>query len=161
MSQDRMMRYLIGATAVIIVLCIGVMVVEEAGYALPTFVPAAVKAVMPDDATDMLIMGQEDGIEVSPDVSASSENGHDEATVSSPGGQDVVTSSSELRLLVNINEADLEQLMTLPGIGPVIGRNIIDYRARVGGFSSVEQLIYVERIGEKTLENLRPYVTVQ
>ncbi|MCL1788674.1 MAG: helix-hairpin-helix domain-containing protein [Defluviitaleaceae bacterium] len=62
--------------------------------------------------------------------------------------------------LVNINTATLEQLQTLPGVGPVMAENIIAYRESVGGFASVDDLINVTRIGEATLERLRPLVTV-
>ncbi|MCL1786830.1 MAG: helix-hairpin-helix domain-containing protein [Defluviitaleaceae bacterium] len=62
--------------------------------------------------------------------------------------------------LVNINTATLAQLQTLPGVGPVMAENIIAYRESVGGFTSVDDLINVTRIGEATLERLRPLVTV-
>ena len=61
---------------------------------------------------------------------------------------------------VNINTADLSQLMTLPGIGEVIGQRIIDYRSTHGPFGSVDELINVKGIGEKRLAELKPYATV-
>lgn len=62
--------------------------------------------------------------------------------------------------LVNINTASLEELMELKGIGEVKGNAIIAYREAHGGFSSVDELINVKGIGEKTLENLRAFVTI-
>jgi competence protein ComEA len=62
--------------------------------------------------------------------------------------------------LVNINTATTADLQTLPNIGPVLAQNIIDFREAHGGFSSVDELIHVNRIGEATLERLRPLVTV-
>jgi len=62
--------------------------------------------------------------------------------------------------LVNINTASLAELQTLPGIGPVLAQNIVDFREAHGGFTSVEELIGVNRIGATTLERLRPLVTV-
>jgi competence protein ComEA len=59
-----------------------------------------------------------------------------------------------------LNSATLAQLETLSGIGPVKAQAILDYRAGAGGFSSVEQLLEVKGIGEKTLEKLLPYVTL-
>lgn len=64
------------------------------------------------------------------------------------------------RLKVNINEASIEELETLPGIGPVKARAIVEYRRKRGGFKKVEELLEVPGIGPKTLEKLRPYVEV-
>ena len=62
--------------------------------------------------------------------------------------------------LVNLNSAGLEELDTLPGVGPVTAQSILDWRAANGGFQSVDQLLDVDGIGEKTLADLAPLVTV-
>lgn len=61
---------------------------------------------------------------------------------------------------VNINTADAAALDSLPRIGPAIAERIIAWREENGPFSSVEDLLAVEGIGEKTLESLRELVTV-
>lgn len=63
-------------------------------------------------------------------------------------------------LLLNINTAPAESLMMLPRVGNVIGQRIIDLRQRLGRFDSVEQLLQVRGIGKKTLELIRPNITV-
>jgi competence protein ComEA len=62
---------------------------------------------------------------------------------------------------VDVNVAGVEQLMTIPGVGPVTAQNII--AARAGGpFKSVEDLdLRVKGIGPKTLEKIRPFVVVK
>lgn len=63
--------------------------------------------------------------------------------------------------LVNISTAGETELRTLPGIGEKKARQILAHREALGGsFSSVDDLLGVDGIGEKTLENLRPHVTV-
>ena len=61
---------------------------------------------------------------------------------------------------VNINTATLEELETLPGIGPALGQRIIDFRTAHGPFRSVDDLLNVSGIGEKRLADLRPGITV-
>jgi competence protein ComEA len=62
--------------------------------------------------------------------------------------------------LVNINTATLEELDTLIGIGPVKAQAIIDYRVEHGGFKTIDELLEVKGIGEKTLEKLKDKVTL-
>ena len=61
---------------------------------------------------------------------------------------------------VDLYTADLEQLDTLPGVGPVTAQAIFDYREENGPFQSVDDLVNVYGIGEKTVEKLREYVVV-
>jgi len=60
----------------------------------------------------------------------------------------------------NLNEITLEQLDELPGIGPALAERIIAYRDEQGPFTRIEQLNEVKGIGERTLEKLRPYLTL-
>ncbi|MFA0733096.1 MAG: hypothetical protein RJAPGHWK_000300 [Candidatus Fervidibacter sp.] len=60
--------------------------------------------------------------------------------------------------IVHLNTATEADLMSLPGIGPVLAKRIVEYRRQIGGFKSVEQLLEVKGIGPKKLERLRPYV---
>ncbi|MEJ5252518.1 MAG: helix-hairpin-helix domain-containing protein [Armatimonadota bacterium] len=62
---------------------------------------------------------------------------------------------------ININTATAEQLESLPGIGPVTARAIVEYRRQNGGFHSVEELLEVRGIGEKRLEQIRSFVMVR
>ena len=62
--------------------------------------------------------------------------------------------------LVNINDADVLSLSTLPGVGSVLAQRIIDYRTENGPFSTIEDLAKVQGIGEKRIEQLRPQITV-
>ena len=77
-----------------------------------------------------------------------------------PGGAAGPGGSSAAGGLVNINTATLEQLETLPGIGPVLAQSIIDYREEHGPFARIEDLRNVSGIGEKRFEDLKDKVTV-
>ena len=61
---------------------------------------------------------------------------------------------------VNLNRASAEQLTTIPGIGEAMARRIIEWRKQNGPFRRVEDLMKVKGIGEKSLEKMRPHVTV-
>ncbi|GAB3764176.1 competence protein ComEA [Nocardioides ginsengisegetis] len=62
--------------------------------------------------------------------------------------------------LVNLNTATQEQLETLPEVGPVTAGSIVQWRTEHGGFTSVDELLEVDGIGDATLGKLAPYVTV-
>ena len=62
--------------------------------------------------------------------------------------------------LININTATAKQFTELNGIGDVKASAIVEYRAKHGDFSSVDELLNVSGIGEKTLDNIRAYITV-
>ncbi|MFS3128756.1 helix-hairpin-helix domain-containing protein [Nocardioides sp. Bht2] len=62
--------------------------------------------------------------------------------------------------LVNLNTASLTELDDLPGVGPVTAQAIVEWRDANGGFRAVDQLLEVDGIGEKTLADLAPHVTL-
>ena len=59
---------------------------------------------------------------------------------------------------VQLSTATLEQLDSLPGIGPATAQKILDYRTKHGAFSSVDELDAVSGIGPKRLDQLRDLV---
>lgn len=62
---------------------------------------------------------------------------------------------------ININNADLQQLCNLPGVGESLAQKIIEYRNDNGKFESVDELKNVTGIGEKKYESLKEYITVK
>lgn len=74
----------------------------------------------------------------------------------SEGPQEVLVEKS-----ININTASLEELDSLPGVGPVIAQRIIDYREANNGFYDIQEIMDVSGIGEKTYAKLEPYITVE
>jgi competence protein ComEA len=62
---------------------------------------------------------------------------------------------------VNINTADESQLQTLPRIGPVLARSIIEYREENGPFQKIEDIKNVSGIGDKTFEGLKDLIKVE
>jgi competence protein ComEA len=59
---------------------------------------------------------------------------------------------------VQLSTATLEQLESLPGVGPVTAQKILDYRQEHGAFQSVDELDAVPGIGPKRLDQLRDLV---
>ncbi|QNN53363.1 helix-hairpin-helix domain-containing protein [Nocardioides mesophilus] len=88
------------------------------------------------------------GVAVVPGVAASA--------VSDPAGSTGGAASP----LVNLNTADQALLETLPGVGPVTAQAILQWRAEHGAFASVDELLDVSGIGEATLAELAPFVTL-
>ena len=63
--------------------------------------------------------------------------------------------------LVDLNSASVPELDGLPGIGPVLAQRIVDRRTAVGPFRAVDELVEVQGISARMLEELRPLVTVE
>ena len=62
---------------------------------------------------------------------------------------------------ININQASLEELQEIPGIGEARAQAIIAYREETGGFGSIEDIQQVSGIKGKTFEKIEPYITVE
>ena len=61
---------------------------------------------------------------------------------------------------ISINQAGKDEFMALPGIGEVLADRILAFREEHGAFSSVEELLNVEGIGKKRLEEIMDLITV-
>ncbi len=78
------------------------------------------------------------------------------AATDTGGGNETVSSSGR----ININFADKEQLMTLPGIGEARAEAILKYREEAGWFTSTEDLMNISGIKEKMFEKIADLIEV-
>lgn len=70
-------------------------------------------------------------------------------------------SGTGAELRVNIQQAGLDELVLLPGIGPVTAGRILAYREEHGPFRKPEDLLNVSGIGPRTLENILPFIVLE
>ncbi len=61
---------------------------------------------------------------------------------------------------IDINRAGLDEFMALPGIGEVLAKRIVAYRDEHGAFSAAEDLLQVDGIGKKKLEEIWDMITI-
>lgn len=93
---------------------------------------------------------------------------HDEMIIMVPelpdlnvdSGQTADTVSSNIDGKVRINYATQDEIETLPGIGPSKAQAIIQHREEFGLFQTVEDLLEISGIGEKTLENMKDNIQI-
>ncbi len=62
---------------------------------------------------------------------------------------------------ININNATVDELQKIPGIGPSRAGAIVSNREENGRFNAVEDLVRVAGIGKKTVENMRDFIKVK
>ncbi len=97
-----------------------------------------------------------------------SQRGEDEEScqTSSPRGEGIAASACVTETMtdalgrLNINLAGVEELDSLPGIGPAKARAIVEDRSRNGRFQTVEELTRVKGIGPKMLEKIKNSIVV-
>ncbi|WP_344367439.1 helix-hairpin-helix domain-containing protein [Arthrobacter humicola] len=90
-----------------------------------------------------------------PDQAGASDGGG-----ASPPGSGAAGTSQGGGGKINLNTAGLEELGTLPRVGPVLAQRIVDWRTQHGRFKTVQELDAVDGIGPKLLEALLPLVSV-
>lgn len=73
---------------------------------------------------------------------------------------ETAATESPVAFPIDLNSADERELTVLPGIGEVLAQRILTYREEIGSFSSVEELLNVEGIGEKRFEEILDLITI-
>ncbi|MGJ3257898.1 MAG: ComEA family DNA-binding protein [Alcanivorax sp.] len=73
--------------------------------------------------------------------------------------KDVAKTQTENR--IDLNNADVTELQELKGVGPKTAEAIVQWRDSQGPFTSVDQLLAIKGIGEKTLAKMRDSLVVQ
>lgn len=85
-------------------------------------------------------------------------------TTSTPGASPSTPTEagtpSSTEATVNLNTASVEQLDTLPGIGPATAKAIVSHRTRKGPFSRLDDLLAIDGIGPKKLDAIRDLVSL-
>lgn len=97
---------------------------------------------------EQIAVPTQDEAAAGPSSSAASSSAGDAPNTAAAGGP------------VNINTASVEQLDTLPGVGPATAQAIVDERTANGPFASVEDIQRVAGIGEKKYEKLKESICV-
>jgi len=110
----------------------------------------------------LVIDGSKIQIPTLEEVTAMSEasNGQDKTDWVSKGSDSASNVNEQLTILVNINTASLETLMTLPGIGKVKAESIIIYREEKGRFTVIEDIMKITGIKDAVFGKIRDKICV-
>jgi competence ComEA-like helix-hairpin-helix protein len=61
---------------------------------------------------------------------------------------------------LDLNVANVKELVQVPGIGPKTPQAIVDFRHKSGRLRRVEDLLAIKGISQRKLDQMRPYLTV-
>lgn len=81
-------------------------------------------------------------------------------TTSSTQSATTTTATTVFSGVLNLNTATKEELMLISGIGEATATKIVEYREHIGGFTSLEQLMEIDGIGEKKFAAWSRYLTL-
>jgi len=99
-------------------------------------------------------------VELSGEAPASDSADQHASTPDRPGKESPRHEDFNIPARLDLNSATRAELEALPGIGPTLARRIVEHRETTGGFKSVEDLLNINGIGEKTLLRVREWVRV-
>lgn len=80
--------------------------------------------------------------------------------ISKENGENIIDGIKSSGSKININKASLEELQSLPGVGPSLAQKIITYRTENGKFNSIDDLKNVSGIGDKKFEGLKDNISI-
>ena len=83
-----------------------------------------------------------------------------EPTLQTENNTQIPEETTGISFPISINQAGKEEIMALPGIGDVLAERIVVYRQEHGAFSSVEELLNVEGLGKKRLEEILDLIII-
>ncbi|HUV59926.1 MAG TPA: helix-hairpin-helix domain-containing protein [Desulfatiglandales bacterium] len=89
-------------------------------------------------------------------VQISSENGHIHISTGPMPAAYKIT----LKIPVSVNTASLEELDTIPGIGPTLAEKIINYISLYGPFNTIEEIKNVPGMGKLRYLQIKPYISI-
>ena len=69
--------------------------------------------------------------------------------------------AEDCRSKIDINQAEFRELLKVKGIGPVLAKNIIAHRERLGPFQDLQGLKEVKGIGEFKYNRIKEYITIK
>lgn len=70
-----------------------------------------------------------------------------------------VNPPADVSKIVNINTADVKELMTIPGVEKKIAEKIVELRQKLGKFKNFEELLFIDGITKKDLFYMLDYLT--
>jgi len=132
-----------------------------AAFMLPQVVGKIANSFFP---SHKIIYEQSGNLFWSPQESTRSSNALDGSVFDSQGNRTGLIKGWKGLLLgipLDLNSATGEDLQSLPGIGPKLASAIVENRQQEGFFRSLDDLARVRGMGEKTVERLRPWLSVK